>query len=179
MAQFVSKYSGCKSFCPLTQSQTMLLLYGSVSVKTIAQVRLNHSAPEETGFTSTDCFFLGGSGLPSAVDHRQIHYNSTEENSGRLSAHMKSEAKSECRCRYFQSFPYFISHQCSLQHLIKPQQSQGQCRKCSYYSYCYQIPKIPLRSGVRNATFWRFKMRYQICKRSNFMAGHWRIYTAI
>lgn len=114
MAQFASKDSGCKSFGPPTQSQAMLPLYGSVSVKTIAQVHLNHSPLEETGFMSTDCFVLGGSGFPSAVDHRQIHYYSTEENSGRLSARMKSEAKSECRCRYFQCFPYFISHQCSL-----------------------------------------------------------------
>lgn len=75
MAQFVSKDSGCKSFGSLTQSQAMLPLYGSVSVKTVAQVRLNHFPPEETGFTSTDCFVLRGSGLPSAVD--QIHYYST------------------------------------------------------------------------------------------------------
>lgn len=164
-AQFASKDSRYKSFIPQT-----MLLYGSVSVKTIIGVCMNHSSRLRRDLPQQIVLFCGGFGRTSAADHRAIHYSSIEQNSGRLYISMKS-GKVIMQVQ-IDSLLYFMSKQCSLYHPIKPQQIR-RCfwvqkkEKGTYYSYWYEISKESVQSGPNTATFEGSKMEYKYCNGSN------------
>lgn len=149
MAQFVSKDSGFKSFGPLTQSQAMLPLCGSVPVKTIAQVRLNHLPRRRRDLRQQIVLFLVG--LNSHLLLIIVKSITIQQRS--LSARMKSEA---VQVQIFSVFPIFYFPSV---HIVAPHKATAKSEN-AVITHRYQIPKMPLRSGVRNTTFWRFKMRY-------------------